>query len=158
MLTRIDLEDRGSLHTLAASAQAIDQLADHDLLALVEPFMSRRVDGKISNDLGTDAVIKSIAIASGLGHTSRRTWLKLPVVEDMERVMSATTLPVLLLGGDPAGPAEDYRSRWRRTLALEGVRGLVVGRTLLFPPDDDVVAAVDTAVGMVHDQPANAGT
>jgi hypothetical protein len=30
------------------------------------------------------------------------------------------------------------------------VRGLVVGRTLLYPPDDDVAAAVDTAVGLVH--------
>lgn len=150
MLTRIDLEDRGSLDTLAASARAIDDLADHDLLAMIEPFMARRVDGKVSNDLGPDGVIKSVAIASGLGHTSRRTWLKLPVVDDMERVMSATTLPALLLGGDPVGPADAYRSRWRQTLALGGVRGLVVGRTLLFPPDDDVVAAVDSAVSMVH--------
>jgi hypothetical protein len=30
------------------------------------------------------------------------------------------------------------------------VRGLVVGRTLLYPPDDDVAAAVDTAVSLVH--------
>jgi hypothetical protein len=30
------------------------------------------------------------------------------------------------------------------------VRGLVVGRTLLYPPDDDVEAAVDTAVSLVH--------
>jgi hypothetical protein len=30
------------------------------------------------------------------------------------------------------------------------VRGLVVGRTLLYPPDGDVTAAVDTAVSLVH--------
>jgi hypothetical protein len=30
------------------------------------------------------------------------------------------------------------------------VRGLVIGRTLLYPPDDDVAAAVDTAVSLVH--------
>jgi hypothetical protein len=30
------------------------------------------------------------------------------------------------------------------------VRGLVVGRTLLYPPDDDVATAVDTAVALVH--------
>ena len=28
--------------------------------------------------------------------------------------------------------------------------GLVVGRTLLFPPDDDVAGAVDAAVGLVR--------
>ena len=35
-------------------------------------------------------------------------------------------------------------------LALPGVRGLVVGRTLLYPPDGDVAAAVDVAAGLVH--------
>jgi hypothetical protein len=30
------------------------------------------------------------------------------------------------------------------------VHGLVVGRTLLFPPDDDVAAAVDAAVGLMR--------
>jgi hypothetical protein len=30
------------------------------------------------------------------------------------------------------------------------VRGLVVGRTLLFPPDDDVAGAVDAAVGLLR--------
>ncbi|MHB1975252.1 MAG: Cgl0159 family (beta/alpha)8-fold protein, partial [Acidimicrobiales bacterium] len=31
-----------------------------------------------------------------------------------------------------------------------GVRGLVVGRTLLYPPDGDVAAAVDTAAALVR--------
>ncbi len=35
-------------------------------------------------------------------------------------------------------------------LALPGVRGLTVGRTLLYPPDGDVAGAVDTAAAMVH--------
>jgi len=30
------------------------------------------------------------------------------------------------------------------------VRGLIVGRALLYPPDGDVTAAVDTAVKLVH--------
>jgi hypothetical protein len=30
------------------------------------------------------------------------------------------------------------------------VHGLVVGRTLLYPQDDDVAAAVDTAAALVH--------
>ncbi|MDP9796176.1 hypothetical protein J2S43_004688 [Catenuloplanes nepalensis] len=31
-----------------------------------------------------------------------------------------------------------------------GVRGLMAGRALLYPPDGDVAAAVDTAVSLVH--------
>jgi hypothetical protein len=30
------------------------------------------------------------------------------------------------------------------------VHGLVIGRSLLFPPDDDVAGAVDTAVGLMR--------
>ena len=38
----------------------------------------------------------------------------------------------------------------RGALALPGVRGLVVGRALLYPPDGDVAAAVDAAVALVR--------
>ena len=37
-------------------------------------------------------------VASSAGATSAYTWLKVPVVDDMERVMAASTLPALLLG------------------------------------------------------------
>jgi hypothetical protein len=33
---------------------------------------------------------------------------------------------------------------------LPAVRGLVVGRTLLYPPDGDVAGAVDIAAELVH--------
>ncbi|KWX24270.1 aldolase [Mycolicibacterium wolinskyi] len=149
MLCRIDLEDPGTVSTLAACAQAVDELAAHGLMAMVEPFLSRRVNGKVRNDLTADAVIKSIHIGQGLGSTSAYTWMKLPVVEEMDRVMDATTLPTLLLGGDPTDPDEAFAS-WEKALALPSVRGLIVGRTLLYPADDDVSSAVSTAVGLVR--------
>ncbi|GAA1079723.1 Cgl0159 family (beta/alpha)8-fold protein [Tsukamurella spumae] len=150
LLVRVDLDDPSTVATLEATARAVDAAAAAKLPIMLEPFMSRRTDGKIGNDLSTDAVINSVAIASGLGNTSAYSWLKLPVVEDMERVMAATTLPTLLLGGDPGGdPAAVYAS-WAKALALPGVHGLVVGRTLLYPRDGDVTAAVDTAAALVH--------
>lgn len=150
MLTRIDLDDPGTVATLEACAAAVSELNRAELVALVEPFMSSRVGGRVVNDLDPDAVIRSIHIAQGLGASSAYTWLKLPVVEDMERVMRATTLPTLLLGGDPSGHHDETYDRWREALALPAVRGLVVGRALLYPPDGDVGAAVDTAVSLVH--------
>lgn len=149
MLNRIDLDDPGTLNMMTATAAAIDELAAGGSIAMLEPFLSRRVDGKVRNDLSADAVIKSMHIAQGLGSTSAYTWLKLPVVDEMERVMDATTLPTLLLGGDPqTKPAETFAS-WERALAIPSVRGLIVGRTLLYPDDHDVAAAVDTAVKLV---------
>lgn len=155
VLVRIDLTDTATARTLEHTALAVSDLATHGVMAMLEPFMSRRIDGKLTNDLTADAVIKSMAIVSGLGNTSRHTWLKLPVVDEMERVMRSTTLPTLLLGGDPTGSDEEVFASWEKALALPGVRGLVVGRSLLYPHNDDVAAAVDTAAGLV--QSANPG-
>jgi DhnA family fructose-bisphosphate aldolase class Ia len=149
-LIRINLEDPDTARTLEATADAVTQAACEALPIMLEPFMSRWVDGRIVNDLSTDAVILSIAIASGLGASSAYTWMKLPVVEDMERVMAATTMPTLLLGGDADVDRDETFSAWEHALSLPGVRGLTVGRTLLYPPDGDVAAAVDRAAGLVH--------
>ncbi len=150
MLTRIALDEDGTVATLEASAQAVTDLADHGLMAMIEPFVSVREGGRIVNRLDPDSAILSMHIAAGLGATSARTWLKLPVVDDLERVMDATTLPTLLLGGDPKGDPRETYAGWGRALALPSVRGLVVGRALLYPPDGDVASAVDIAAGLVH--------
>ncbi len=150
MLTRIDLDDPGTAATLEASARAVTELAEHRLMAMVEPFLSTRRDGRVVNLLDPDSTIKSIHIAAGLGASSAYTWLKLPVVDDLARVMDATTLPTLLLGGDPQGDPHDTYAAWGAALELPAVRGLVVGRALLYPPDEDVAAAVDIAGELVH--------
>lgn len=150
MLLRIDPEDPATAPTLQACAAAVQACADHALVALVEPFISSRdPDGKVRNNLTTEAVIRSATVAAGLGSTSAYTWLKLPVVEDMEAVVSATSLPVLLLGGEVAADQDAQFASWSKALASPSVRGMVVGRSLLFPPDGDVEAAVDATVSLL---------
>jgi DhnA family fructose-bisphosphate aldolase class Ia len=150
VLLRVNLGDAGTAPTLSATAQAVTEAARLQLPIMLEPFMSTWHGDRLANDLTPEAVITSIAIAAGLGESSAYSWLKLPVVDDMERVMAATTMPTLLLGGDPSSRPDETYARWADALALPGVRGLVVGRTLLYPPDGDVAAAVDTAAQLVH--------
>ncbi len=149
MLLRVNYEDPRTVDTLATCATAIDELAGNRVVAMVEPFVSRWVKGRAVNDLSPDAVMTSMAIASGLGRTSAYTWLKLPAVDDMERVMEAATLPALVLGGAVSTDADAARDRWHRALQLPTVKGLVIGRSLLYPPDDDVAGAVDNTVGLL---------
>ncbi|MGW2431166.1 Cgl0159 family (beta/alpha)8-fold protein [Streptomyces sp. NPDC001640] len=153
LLLRIDYDDPGSLNTLESTARVIDEMAERRLPVFVEPFISRRTpEGRLRNDLGAEAVTRSIAIASGLGGTSAYTWLKVPVTEDpddMARVMETSTLPAVLLGGDVGEDQEGAYEKWRHALRLPTVQGLVVGRSLLYPADGDVAAAVDTAVGLL---------
>ncbi|MFF4258860.1 aldolase [Streptomyces sp. NPDC001663] len=148
MLTRIALDDPATPAVLENTARAIDELNDRQLVAMVEPFLSTWQDGKIRNDLSTDAVIKSITIASGLGRRTAYTWLKLPVVDDMERVLASSTLPALLLGGEVKDPDKAFAS-WGKALKQPTAQGLVVGRSLLYPSSGDVAGAVDRAVSLL---------
>ena len=153
MLLRIDPNDPATAATIEACARAISGLAARRRIAMVEPFISHRVDGRVRNDHSTEAVIRAVTVAAGLGTTSAYTWLKLPVVDDdpdgIERVLAASTLPALLLGGEvPDDPDTSFR-QWEKALRLPTAMGLVVGRTLLYPPDGDVAGAVDAAVSLL---------
>jgi hypothetical protein len=149
MLLRIDPADPVTAGAIEACAAAITDLAGRRLPAVIEPFMVHRPHGRPVNDLSADAVIRAIAIASGLGATSAYSWLKIPVVADMERVGESFTLPALLLGGDTGERPEEVFALWEAALRLPNVHGLVAGRNLLYPPDNDVAAAVDVAVSLL---------
>ncbi|WP_395575992.1 deoxyribose-phosphate aldolase [Streptomyces sp. BK79] len=155
LLLRLDYDDPGSLATLESTARAVDAMAARELPVFVEPFISRRVGGRVRNDLSAEAVTRSVAIASGLGGTSAYTWLKLPVTDDpddMGEVLETSTLPAVLLGGDIGGSPADQAlayERWRKALRLPTVQGMVVGRSLLYPAEGSVEQAVDTAVGLL---------
>jgi DhnA family fructose-bisphosphate aldolase class Ia len=150
MLLRVEDDDPATARTLEGCANAVTGLARQGLMAMIEPFVSRRDGGRVRNVLTADAMTRAVAIASGLGATSAYTWLKVPVVEEMERVMAASTLPVLLLGGEVSADQDTALASWRKAFALPGVMGLVAGRTMLYPPGDDVAAAVDAAVEVMQ--------
>ena len=44
---------------------------------------------------------------------------------------------------------DEVFASWEKALAVPGVNGLVVGRSLLYPQSDDVAGAVDIAAGLV---------
>ena len=149
MLARIDPADAGTVATIESCARAISDLAGHRLMAMIEPFLSHRVDGLLRNELTADAMTRAMAVAAGLGSTSAYTWLKVPIVDDLERAMASTTLPALILGGEVATDQDATFASWEKALALPTVQGLVIGRSLLYPPGDDVAAAVDAAVSLL---------
>ncbi|WP_216380642.1 Cgl0159 family (beta/alpha)8-fold protein [Arcanobacterium phocae] len=148
-LTRICFADPSTPRTLVATAQAVNQLSANKKIAMIEPFVSSWKDGQLVNDLSPEAVIKSITIASALGSTSAYTWLKLPCVPQMERVMESTTLPSLILGGEVSKDPENTLNSWGKAVKLPNVCGLVIGRSLLFPSHGDVQTAVDNAVELL---------
>ncbi len=151
MLLRLDPTDPGTNVTLEGCARAVTELAARELVAMVEPLPAARTpDGAVRIVSDDDRLVEAVAVASALGATSAYTWLKLPPAADPARVFGATTLPVLLLGGDPGSRGEELLDAWRDALAVPNVRGLVAGRSLLYPADGDVETWVDVAAEIVH--------
>jgi hypothetical protein len=151
MLLRIDDTDPSTASTIEGCSRAVSELAALGLMAMVEPLPYHRDDGgnlRLRKD--APALARAVAVGSALGSTSAHTWLKMPSCDDPATVFGATTLPCVVLGGVPSlDPAQDLES-WGAALHQPVVRGLVIGRALLYPPDGDVRAAVDAAAKVLN--------
>lgn len=150
-LVRIEDTDAGVARTLEMVAALSTELADRKLMNMIEP-LPYLIDenGRARLDSSTERLIKVVAIASGLGSSSAYTWLKLPASPDMDKVAGATTMPIVMLGGDPGADAARTFAGWQAAMAEPNVRGLVAGRALVYPEDGDVEAAVSAAAAIVH--------
>ncbi|MFC0115408.1 Cgl0159 family (beta/alpha)8-fold protein [Kibdelosporangium aridum] len=151
MLLRIVNNDAGTVPTLQACADAVTALAAKGLMAMVEPLPYRRVGDKLQLLKDGPSLARATTVASSLGETSAYTWLKLPAPEDPDFVLDATTLPTVVLGGVPGPSVEEDIASWGRSLRHPVVRGLVVGRALLYPPDGDVAGAVEAAAKVLRE-------
>ena len=78
-LLRIDHTDPGVARTIEHVAAATTALADLRIMSLIEPLPYRKDDtGRAVLDPSDDALVKVVAIASGLGGSSAYSWLKVP--------------------------------------------------------------------------------
>jgi DhnA family fructose-bisphosphate aldolase class Ia len=150
-LIRIEDTDGGVARTLEMVAALSTELADRKLMNMIEPLPYLIDDnGRARLDSSTERLIKVVSIASGLGSSSAYTWLKLPASPDMEKVAGATTMPIVMLGGDPGADAARTFAGWKSAMKEPNVRGLVAGRALVYPEDGDVEGAVAAAAAIVH--------
>lgn len=150
-LLRIDETDPGVARTIEMVARVTTQLADLELVSMIEPLpYMKNGDGRAILDPSEEKLIKVVSIASALGSSSAYTWLKIPAPANPEKVAAATSCPILLLGGDPGSNWEEVFAKWERALTVPNIRGLVPGRALLFGEDLDVEAAVSRAAKMVR--------
>lgn len=145
--------DRYALETLERVAKAVEELADLNLPAFVEPLPVLKTETGYKTDLSTDNTIKAVGIASALGYYTGHVWLKIPYVDDFARVAKASTFPILLLGGEstgrPSGTIEDFV---RGMGAGPNIRGALVGRNVLFCGDDDPAAIAEAIYYVVHER------
>jgi DhnA family fructose-bisphosphate aldolase class Ia len=93
-----------------------------------------------------------VGVASALGDSSRYLWLKLPYCENYEAVAGATSLPILLLGGESVGDATPLLQEIAAGLSAgQNVRGALVGRNVLYPGPEDPLVVAQAAGVIIHE-------
>lgn len=150
-LLRIEPTDAGVARTIETVGRVTTALADVGVMALVEPLpYLKDAVGNAFLDPSEAALVRAVAIASGLGSSSAYTWLKIPATANPHVVAAATTCPILLLGGDVGSSWEQVFALWQAALSIPNVRGLVPGRALLYPETMDAATAIERAAALVH--------
>jgi DhnA family fructose-bisphosphate aldolase class Ia len=151
-LLRVDEKEPASLKTILAAVQAINECNALGLPMFLEPLPVTRTEKGYTVVKTAEALARLAGVASALGDSSRRLWLKLPYCEGYEAVARSTTLPILLLGGESAGdPAPFLRQLASALHAGPNVRGALVGRNVLYPGSEDPLAMAEAAGGIVHE-------
>jgi DhnA family fructose-bisphosphate aldolase class Ia len=150
-LLRVDEKNPDSLKTMLACAKAINQTNALGLPMFLEPLPVRTSEKGYEVVKTAGALARLAGVASALGDSSRLLWLKLPYCEDFADVARATTLPILLLGGESAGDPSPFLEQLESAMkAGANVRGALVGRNVLYPGDEDPRAMAEAAGGVVH--------
>jgi DhnA family fructose-bisphosphate aldolase class Ia len=151
VLLRVDPAEPASLKTIVACAHAINETNALGLPMFLEPLPVTKSDKGYVVVKTPEALAKLAGVSSALGDSSRYLWLKLPYCDGYEAVARATTLPILLLGGESAGdPAPFLRQLWSAMAAGHNVRGALVGRNVLYPGDEDPLSIAAAASGIIH--------
>lgn len=146
---RIDPSDATSAAVIESAGRAVSGLSAHGVLALVEPSWCARHTGGVVEDTSATALMRAVDVASGLGARSPYTWLALPLVDDLDQVLAATTLPVLLRVDPEVDDVEQARRAWLAALSIGGVRGIVLPVESLYRDDGDDLALVEAATSAV---------
>lgn len=153
MLLRVNLDDPDSRLTLRYCADAVTELAALRLPAFVEPLPVRQgAAGQWVVTKTAEALLPLIGVTSALGNSSAWTWLKLPMTPNFAHVAAATTCPILLLGGESTGDPAAVLTEMAACLAAgANVRGLMIGRSVLYPaPGEDPLAVAVASSRIVH--------
>ncbi len=147
-----DKFDRYVLQTMDWCAEAIEQCNDLDLPVFLEPLPVERGESGYRTIREPDPLIRVIGIAQALSHSTVRMWLKIPYTEEFDRVARASTMPILLLGGEATGtPWVTVEDIVRGMGAGSNVRGALVGRNVLYPGDEDPAVIAQAVHLAVHE-------
>jgi len=151
LLMRVCDDETDSLNTMLYCSRAVTEMNALGLPTFLEPLPVVKDNHNYKVVKTAEALARIVGVASALGDSSRYLWLKLPYCENYEVVARATTLPILLLGGESVGDATPLLREIAAGLSAgPNVRGALVGRNVLYPGAEDPLVVAQAAGSIIH--------
>ena len=155
LLFRLDTGrySRFSIRTMRYCAEAMRRMNDYGLPVFLEPLpvTREREDQPYRVIMDPEEIIKMVNIASAMGGSTLRTWIKIPYLPSFDKIARSTTLPILILGGEATGdPTITIENVSKALGSAPNVRGTLVGRNILWPGRDDPRAIIRAIWEVVH--------
>jgi DhnA family fructose-bisphosphate aldolase class Ia len=151
LLMRLCDDEISSLNTMLYCSRVVTEMNALGLPTFLEPLPVVKDNNNYKVVKTAEALAKVVGVASALGDSSRYLWLKLPYCENYDVVAGATTLPILLLGGESVGDATPLLREIAAGLAAgPNVRGALVGRNVLYPGTEDPLVVAQAAGLIIH--------
>lgn len=152
VLWRFDPQNPDALDTMVWCADTIRAMNALGVPTFLEPLPTRISKGHPEVVREPHALARLVGIANSLGDSSRNLWLKLPYCADFATVARSTTLPILILGGPASGRPEGFVAELADAMeAGTNVRGVMLGRNVLYPSNLDPLQVAEVVGGVVHD-------
>lgn len=153
MLFRIKPDSKDSLKTLMECVRGVGDMSSQKLPIFLEPLPVQKDGSSYSVIKDADLLTELVGVTAALGNTSRYTWLKLPFTNNFRKVVHATTLPIVILGGGKSSNIKEVLTDLDAALnSGPQVRGTMFGRNLLYPDVVDSRELSDAIGQLVHQE------
>ncbi len=150
-LLRMDVGDKDSLKTLQLCADLARECGEIGIPFFLELLPVTSKGGRVAVEKDAGKIAKLVGMATALGDSSSGLWLKLPIVDGLEEVAKATTCPILLLGGETKGGVEELLRQVAASMkAAANIRGVLMGRNILYPRGEDPLGVAYAVDAVVH--------
>lgn len=150
MLLRVDISSADTLQTILACAEGVRDMNKYNLPIFLEPLPVKRIQNRFQVINEADELIPLLSLTAALGDYSRNIWLKIPFVSDFSRVAGATTLPIVILGGDRSGGLNMAEIVKNAMESGHQVRGAMLGRNVLYPTEGTPASVSETIGTIIH--------
>jgi DhnA family fructose-bisphosphate aldolase class Ia len=151
-MIRINPDDEKSGRQIKYCSEMVNQAHQRKLPVFIETLFVRNHEGGFEMQTDLTSLCKAAGVVSALGCTGSSKWLELPLNSQYLDVVRSTTCSVLVVPDEYAKEdLEIVREYTKESTLGENVRGILLGRNVMYSPTDPGILS-DAIARVWHDE------